>query len=188
MDETGIAWFSDSARFVQPTGFKYQQVAGPSVTCAQSNLPSNCKQYQDKNGVYYNFYYPNDDSIQYLYESYPNQISPIDGVTDEHFKVWMRSAALPTFRKLYGKIKGPFKNGDVLTFAVSANYEVTSFSGKKRLVISTVGDLGGKNPDLGVAYIVVGSLCFIFGFIFAVKQAVMPRQFGDASLLQLNGS
>lgn len=33
-------------------------------------------------------------------------------MTDEHFIVWMRSAALPTFLKLWGKIPGGLEIGD----------------------------------------------------------------------------
>jgi hypothetical protein len=36
------------------------------------------------------YWYPSDDTIQYLYESYPDNISPIQGVENEHFMVWMR--------------------------------------------------------------------------------------------------
>ncbi len=73
-------------------------------SCATEGLPDDCKYYQDPaTGTQYYFHYPNDDTVQYLYETYPNHISPIDGVTDQHFKVWMRPAALPQFRKLYGE-------------------------------------------------------------------------------------
>lgn len=118
----------------------------------------------------------------------------------------MRTAALPIFRKLYGTLNGPFKKGDKLVFNITANYEVDSFNGlcsvcrrcifactnksdtciylgKKSLVISTLGEFGGQNPYLGVAYIAVGSACLFFGLLFSFKQIVFPRQFGDVSLL-----
>lgn len=129
------------------------------------------------------FYYPDDATTQYLYESYSKVISPIDGVTDKHFKVWMRPAALSKFRKLYGKIDGDFKKGDQLIFFVNANFEVGSFDGTKSLVITNLGEFGGKNPYLGVAYIVVGTISLLFGSLFALKQFISPRPIADASLL-----
>jgi len=187
LDEGDIAWASDKDQFVQPNDFKYVKIDSTSVTCSDSNLPSNCKQYCDTStSQCYNYFYPNDDTIKYLYESYPDQISPIDGVTDEHFRVWMRTAALPNFRKLYGKISNTFKKGDRLVFDVTANYEVASFNGKKRLVISTVGEFGGKNPYLGITYIIVGAINLFFGFLIAFKQIIYPRPLGDPSLLPWN--
>jgi hypothetical protein len=104
LDESGIAWSSDSDKFVQPKGFKYVRVNSFAGTCGDANMPEDCKQYTDPStGDKFLFYYPNDETVQYLYESYPNHISPIDGVTNDHFKVWMRPAALPQFRKLYGQ-------------------------------------------------------------------------------------
>jgi hypothetical protein len=103
LDESNIAWSSDDEKFKQPSGFKSKVVEDFSGSCAENNMPSGCQDYTDpKTGKKYLYYYPQDSTVQYLYESYPNHISPIVGVTDEHFKVWMRPAALPRFRKLYG--------------------------------------------------------------------------------------
>lgn len=87
LDESNIAWSSDSSKFIQPSGFRYVLVTNVSVSCSDVGLASGCKTYCDSSSNCYKFYYPNDDTIQYLYESYPDQISPIVGVTDQHFKV-----------------------------------------------------------------------------------------------------
>ena len=47
-------------------------------------------------------------------------------------------------------------------------YPVVVFGGTKRMILSTTSWLGGKNPFLGVAYIVVGSMCILIGFIFLI--------------------
>jgi hypothetical protein len=50
----------------------------------------------------------------------------------------MRPAALPRFRKLYGKVNRDFKKGDSMTFTVTANYEVDSFDGTCITIIDTI--------------------------------------------------
>lgn len=146
-----------------------------------------CERYYDpKTDTYYLYWYPENDSTQYLYESYPKVVSPIQGVENEHFIVWMRTAGLPTFRKLYGKIHHDLKTGDMLSFDMDLNFEVDSFDGSKALVISTLGDFGGKNSFLGISYIVVGSISLLLGVLFAFKQAINPRQLGDTRFLGWN--
>lgn len=107
--------------------------------------------------------YPEVDKYYYLYQRYPNfpnlavevrtrdrlNLAPTpsnpthlnqpptlprkQGVTNEHFIVWMRTAGLPTFRKLYGRIDQDIPAGTALSFAINPGFEVVSFGGKKHL-------------------------------------------------------
>jgi hypothetical protein len=183
MDEENIAWSTDKTnKYVQPKGFEYVE-ASASDSCASVGLPTTCKDYSDGT-TNYKYYYPNEDTTQYLYETYPNHISPIEGVTNQHFMIWMRTAGMPTFRKIFGKIYGDFSKGDVLNFTITANYEVDSYDATKALVIATTGPYGGRNTGLGITYVVVGSVCLFFGTLFTLRQLIAPRQLGDKTLLR----
>jgi len=191
--ETGIAWPSDlDAKFAQPEAFDY--VALTAENCPDA---SNCTcseafgsdAYGDDCGFYtegnasYAYYYPEDDAVQYLYETYPQVVNPIEGVTNEHFVVWMRTAALPTFRKLYGVIETDIPAGTELTFTVENNFLVDSFDGTKGLVLSTTSWFGGRNPFLGIAYAAVGACCVALGLAFFAKHRHSPRKLGDTRYL-----
>ncbi|KPJ11541.1 Cell cycle control protein 50A [Papilio machaon] len=106
-----------------------------------------------------------------------------NGFQNEDLIVWMRTAALPTFRKLYrrvdhsqygfstGLVKGPY------LLRVEYNYPVTDFDGTKSFIISTTSLLGGKNPFLGVAYVVVGTLCLLLGIVLLVIHVRCSRRY-----------
>ncbi|KAI3496601.1 hypothetical protein L1887_38969 [Cichorium endivia] len=104
----------------------------------------------------------------------------------EDLIVWMRTAALPTFRKLYGKIEMDLAAGDTINVILHNNYNTYSFNGKKKLVLSTTTWLGGKNNFIGIAYLAVGGLCFILAITFTIIYLVKPRRLGDPSYLSWN--
>mmetsp|Transcript_11802 Transcript_11802/g.19231 ORF Transcript_11802/g.19231 Transcript_11802/m.19231 type:complete len:494 (+) Transcript_11802:288-1769(+) len=110
----------------------------------------------------------------------------IEGVRNERFVVWMRTAGLPTFRKLYGRLAAPsggFKKGDKVSFTVVPNFLVQSIGGAKSLVLGTTSPLGGKNDILGIAYMTVGGTCLFLALIFFIKMRVHPRKLGDPQYL-----
>jgi len=87
---------------------------------------------------------------------------------DEHFIVWMRTAGLPNFRKLWGKIDSQDLEAGTYNVEIKNRYKVSDFSGTKSFVLSTTNMLGGRNYFLAVCYIVVGALCIVFAVIFFV--------------------
>mmetsp|Transcript_12754 Transcript_12754/g.24201 ORF Transcript_12754/g.24201 Transcript_12754/m.24201 type:complete len:396 (+) Transcript_12754:373-1560(+) len=112
----------------------------------------------------------------------------VDGYVDEdeHFIVWMRTATLPTFRKLWGKFDTDFKKGDVLRVKIDNRYNTYRFDGQKKIVLSTTSWLGGKNDFLGIAYVVVGIICMLLGLVFLGIHVKNPRPLGEASSLNWN--
>lgn len=91
------------------------------------------------------------------------------GLTSGHFLVWMRTAALPTFRKAWGKVDTDIKAGTRLMIYVEHNFPVKEFYGRKAFVMSTASVVGGRNAFLGIAYVVVGAACLIFAPIFFIN-------------------
>jgi len=112
-------------------------------------------------------------------------IRVIPDLQDEDFIVWMRTAGLPDFKKLYRIIDQDILPG-TYSVEISSNYPVSSFDGKKYVVLSTTTWIGGKNPFLGYAYIVVGAICFVQGVIFGLKHKFSPRKLGDTKYLEWN--
>ena len=186
MREDGIAWQSDvDYAFAQPPEFNMSECSQCDASCCNSgdSCIGGLPYFDPKTEKCYRFYYPMDDTTQFLYETYPNVISPLEGVTNEHFIVWMRIATQPNFRKLYGWIDQPIFENTTLTFQIESNWVVTRFRGSKALVISTTSIFGGRNPYLAPVFIYVGYFCFLAGAFFTLKHTLRPRKLADPAYL-----
>ena len=103
---------------------------------------------------------------------------------DERFIVWMRTAALPSFRKLWGKISNrSFKKGEEIVVTVNNRYNSYGYGGEKALVLSTASWLGGRNSFLGIAYVAVGAVCYVSAGTFVALFVSQRREFGDLNRL-----
>ncbi|KAI9013044.1 CDC50/LEM3 family [Gaertneriomyces semiglobifer] len=104
---------------------------------------------------------------------------------DERFQVWMRTAALPNFRKLYGRSDTTLPAG-IWEVTIRDTFDTDRFSGTKSIVLSTTSIIGGKNPFLGIAYLATGVVCWVLGIAFLLRHMVKPRKLGDHTYLSWN--
>ncbi|VIO86705.1 Uncharacterized protein BM_BM14002 [Brugia malayi] len=118
-----------------------------------------------------------------IYELDPDH-SDNNGFLNTDFIVWMRTAALPDFRKLHRILvrskNSIYKNGlpaGTYKLMIKNNYPVTVFGGRKYFIISTTSWAGGKSGFLGIAYITVSGICVLFGSIFLL----IHLKFGTSS-------
>lgn len=105
----------------------------------------------------------------------PNWEMPVHqlrhGLQNEAFIVWMRTAALPSLRKLYGRVErtGFFSEkvpqGEYI-LEIHYRYPVVVFEGTKRLILSNASWMGSRNPFVAISYFAVGCLCVVLGVAF----------------------
>ncbi|XP_029936265.1 transmembrane protein 30C [Myripristis murdjan] len=97
-----------------------------------------------------------------------------NGFINEDLIVWMREAAFPNFKKLYGilnRVSEPFTEGLPVgnySIEISYNFPVQYFRGRKEVVLTTVTWFGGQNHFLPIAYLVTGGLILLLAVILTV--------------------
>ncbi|KAJ4412048.1 alkylphosphocholine resistance protein lem3 [Gnomoniopsis sp. IMI 355080] len=121
-------------------------------------------------------------------DGYSTDNPPPDIGTDEHFMVWMRTAALPSFSKLYMRNDADTLQAGTYQVNITNWFPASIYKGTKSVVISTRTVMGGRNPFLGIAYVVVGGICILLGVLFTVTHLLKPRKLGDHTYLSWNNA
>lgn len=95
-----------------------------------------------------------------------------NGLENEDLIVWMRSAPLGNFRKLWRRIdhndkkhielKDGLHTGYMYTVEIDYNYDVSGFNGRKKVIITRANPLGAKNKMRG--YIAMAAAMFFYFF------------------------
>ncbi|KKA27791.1 hypothetical protein TD95_003570 [Thielaviopsis punctulata] len=106
----------------------------------------------------------------------------------EGFQVWMRTAGLPDFSKLYQRNDNESLAVGTYEIIINDNFPSSDYKGTKSLLITTRTVMGGKNPFLGIAYVVVGGLCVVLGVVFTITHLIHPRKLGDHTYLSWNNT
>lgn len=96
----------------------------------------------------------------------------------------MRPAALPTFRKLYGRIEQDIPAGSTLTFNINSFYPVQAFSGGKALIIGTSTKVGAENDFLATTFIATGFALLALSALIPVRAFFGGRRLGDIAFLE----
>ncbi|KAM9347299.1 transmembrane protein 30C [Symphorus nematophorus] len=108
-----------------------------------------------------------------VYELDPQDPSN-NGFINDDLIVWMREAAFPNFKKLYGvlyRAHKPFTKGlpaGNYSIEISYNFPVQYFRGRKEVVLTTLTWFGGQNHFLPIAYLVTSSLILLLAVILTV--------------------
>ncbi|THZ89113.1 Lem3/Cdc50 [Aureobasidium pullulans] len=121
-----------------------------------------------------------------MYPEY-NESIPIPNIHDwEEFHVWMRTAGLPSFSKLALRNDTATMRSGQYEMEIRDYFPVTIYGGTKSILLSTRTIMGGRNPFLGIAYIVVAGVCIVLGALFTATHLIRPRKLGDHTYLSWN--
>jgi hypothetical protein len=108
-------------------------------------------------------------------DTYTDAHPPPDLQTDQAFQVWMRTAGLPTFSKLAQRNDQDVMEVGTYRVDINQNFPADVYGGTKSIIISTRTVIGGRNPFLGIAYVIVGGLCILLGAVFTATHLIKPR-------------
>ncbi|PGH16893.1 hypothetical protein AJ80_05037 [Polytolypa hystricis UAMH7299] len=120
------------------------------------------------------------------YPKYTADNPPPNLQDNEEFQVWMRTAGLPTFSKLALRNDKDVMRAGTYRLDIRDYFDVDLYGGTKSIVISTRTVMGGKNPFMGIAYVVVGGMCILLGALFTLAHLIKPRKLGDHTYLTWN--
>ncbi len=109
--------------------------------------------------------WPGDRGTKYRRAPNSSQVQWIDP-EDEHFIVWMRTAGLPNFKKLYGKIFTPMKAGKY-SFTYQNNYK---YGEDRQIILSSSSAIGGRNWLIPASCLTIGIGSGILGVLVLLRE------------------
>ena len=99
-----------------------------------------------------------------------------NGLANEDLIVWMRVSPLANFRKLWRRVdhdnsknkivKNGLNSAFLYRLDIEYNYDVSSFKGRKKVIISRDNMFGARNDAMGKIAIGASIFFFSFGFLF----------------------
>lgn len=104
----------------------------------------------------------------------------------EEFQNWMRPAAFGHAAKLIRVNKNDSLPAGEYQINIGLHWPVTEYHGKKGVYITHGSSIGGKNPFLGIVYLIGGCLCCGLALILLLFWLFSGRRLGDPSMLSWN--
>lgn len=148
-----VAWASDVEKFAAPAGLMDGTSENLHIWTGARNAYNEHSDFSSTDEYINNGWY--------AFE--PGHAIPI--TTDEDFMVWMRTASLPSFRKLFRVFPHGLTAGSY-GMQISEFFDSQQYTGEKYFVLSTMSWVGAKNLFFPAAYISVGSLCLVLSIAF----------------------
>jgi hypothetical protein len=96
----------------------------------------------------------------------------------------MRTAPLPTFRKLWGRIEEDVYKGNY-SVTIQNSFDVSEWNGEKHFVVSTAYQLGGRSTALPWTLIAGGILAFVLAAVITALEMYKGYKEEEEKLIQL---
>ncbi|TID30584.1 hypothetical protein CANINC_000829 [Pichia inconspicua] len=104
----------------------------------------------------------------------------------EEFQNWMSPAVLSDFANLIMRNDNDILKSGIYQVNIGFHFPTTEYNGGKMIYLSTSSKIGGKNPFLGISWIIAGAICVALSIILGVGSLFKGRKSGDTSLLSWN--
>lgn len=104
---------------------------------------------------------------------------------DLDLQVWMHTAVLPSFKKLFRIIDVDLEPG-YYQMSIQEFYDVTSFKGKKFFEMREAHSQWKRSKSLAVVFIILGIIAFVLGLTFTFQVLFISRHGKKYGVLKLN--
>ncbi|EDO15308.1 hypothetical protein Kpol_1038p14 [Vanderwaltozyma polyspora DSM 70294] len=104
----------------------------------------------------------------------------------EEFQNWMRPAAFDKFSKLIRRNGNDTLNAGLYEIDIGLHWPVAPYNGKKAIYLTHGSNIGGKNPFLGIIYLIGGCICAAMAVTILGFWTFFGRKVGDPSTLSWN--